>query len=131
MPLLFTKETDALGQDLYCELFGEAACSAAFDESYIGDPPPQPVLFKVINLQPFSCSSEHELQCAYVVAVMVVFWCFEAAPLSATALIPLFAYPLLGVVPAKKICASYFKDVVVLFVGGLTLAISIEGAIDC
>ncbi|CBY20045.1 unnamed protein product [Oikopleura dioica] len=93
MPLLFTKETDALGQDLYCELFGEPACSAAFDKSYIGEPPPQPVLFK----------------CAYVVAVMVVFWCFEAAPLSAT-----------------KICASYFKDVVVLFVGGLTLAISIE-----
>ena len=73
---------------------------------------------------------EFELQCAYVVAVMVVFWCFEAAPLSATALIPLFAYPLLGVVPAKKICASYFKDVIVLFVGGLTLAISIEGLLD-
>ena len=57
---------------------------------------------------------------------MVVYWCFEAAPLSATALIPLFAYPFLGVVKAKVICAAYFKDVVVLFFGGLTLAIAIE-----
>ena len=57
---------------------------------------------------------------------MVIYWCFEAAPLSATALIPLFAYPFLGVVKAKVICAAYFKDVVVLFFGGLTLAIAIE-----
>ena len=61
---------------------------------------------------------------------MVVYWCFEAAPLPATALIPLFAYPFLGVVTAKTICASYFKDVIVLFLGGLTLAIAIEGMTD-
>ena len=59
---------------------------------------------------------------------MVVYWCFEAAPLPGTSLIPLFAYPFLGVVKAKVICASYFKDVVVLFFGGLALAIAIEGA---
>ena len=57
---------------------------------------------------------------------MVVYWCFECAPLSATALIPLFAYPFAGVLPGKKVCGLYFKDVIVLFLGGLTLAIAIE-----
>ena len=57
---------------------------------------------------------------------MVVYWCFECAPLPATALIPLFAYPFTGVLPGKKVCGLYFKDVIVLFLGGLTLAIAIE-----
>ena len=58
---------------------------------------------------------------------MCIYWCFEAAPLAATALLPLVLYPFMGIMPAKTVSALYFKDVIVLFIGGLTLAIAIEG----
>lgn len=52
MPLLFVNEKDALGEDLYCELFGQDACSSVFGDSNNNggvDIPPQPVMFKVFQ----------------------------------------------------------------------------------
>ncbi len=50
----------------------------------------------------------HEIaKCAYVVVIMGIFWVTEALPLTVTALIPLFAFPLLQILTAKEVANTY------------------------
>ena len=57
---------------------------------------------------------------------MGVYWCTEVTDLAVTSLLPLLLFPILGIIPAKEISLSYFKDTNVLLVGGLVVAIAIE-----
>ena len=62
----------------------------------------------------------------YAMLLMAIFWIFELAPLPVTALIPLFIYPVMGIIPAKQVCRHYFNDIITLFFGGLTVAVALE-----
>ena len=57
---------------------------------------------------------------------MGVYWCTEVTDLAVTSLLPLLLFPILGVIPAKEISISYFKDTNVLLLGGLVVAVAIE-----
>ncbi|KAK2174478.1 hypothetical protein NP493_799g04008 [Ridgeia piscesae] len=57
---------------------------------------------------------------------MSVYWVTEAIPLPATALMPLFIFPMLGVFPAKELAKNYLKDTNMLMMGGLLVAVSVE-----
>ena len=57
---------------------------------------------------------------------MCVYWSTEVTDLAVTSLLPLLLFPILGVIPAKEISLSYFKDINVLLVGGLVVAVAIE-----
>ncbi|CAG0897895.1 unnamed protein product [Darwinula stevensoni] len=70
--------------------------------------------------------SQMEGRCAYVVLIVAAFWTTEAIPLPIASLIPVFLFPLLGVLGASEVCASFLKDTSMVFVGGLTVAIAIE-----
>jgi len=59
-------------------------------------------------------------------ALMVVFWVTEAIPISATALLPLAALPLLGATSMGEAAAPYADPIVFLFIGGFILAACVE-----
>ncbi|MEZ5958026.1 MAG: DASS family sodium-coupled anion symporter [Hyphomonadaceae bacterium] len=58
--------------------------------------------------------------------LMVIWWVTEAIPISATALIPLAALPLIGATSMKEAAAPYADPIVFLFIGGFMLAACVE-----
>lgn len=57
---------------------------------------------------------------------MAAWWITEAIPIPATALIPLVAFPLLGILPADIVARQYGHHLVFLFLGGFILAQAIQ-----
>jgi sodium-dependent dicarboxylate transporter 2/3/5 len=63
---------------------------------------------------------------AAVAALMAVWWATEALPLAVTALVPLIAFPLLGIADATASAAPFADPLIFLFLGGFLLALSVE-----
>jgi len=61
-----------------------------------------------------------------VMAWMATWWMTEAVPIEATSLLPIVAFPLLGVTSLAATTAAYGSDVVFLFMGGFVLAAAIQ-----
>ncbi len=57
---------------------------------------------------------------------MAVWWMTEAVEIEVTALLPVLAFPLLGVMPLARTTANYGADVIFLFLGGFVLALAIQ-----
>ena len=57
---------------------------------------------------------------------MVIWWITEAVPLAATALVPVVAFPLLGVLSPAEATAPYADRVIFLFLGGFLIAAAME-----
>lgn len=58
--------------------------------------------------------------------LMAAWWLTEALPLPATALLPIVAFPLLGIASAKASAAPYASDIIFLFMGGFVLGLAME-----
>ncbi len=85
-----------------------------------------PVLFILVFLLS-SSHLERDARCVAAVAVlMATWWICESIPLAATALIPLVAFPVLRVVPARQVAASYASPEIFLFMGGFFIAIAMR-----
>ena len=63
---------------------------------------------------------------AAVAGMMAVWWMTEALPIAATSLVPLAAFPLLGVASIDAAAAPYANPIVFLFLGGFLLAKGLE-----
>jgi solute carrier family 13 (sodium-dependent dicarboxylate transporter), member 2/3/5 len=61
-----------------------------------------------------------------VTVMMAVLWVTQAIPIAATALIPLAAYPLLGIQSARDVSPAYVDASIWLFFGGFVIALGIE-----
>ncbi len=57
---------------------------------------------------------------------MAIWWIAEAIPIAATALIPLVAFPLLGIQPIRETAAPYANPLIFLFLGGFLIAVALQ-----
>ncbi|WP_205326207.1 DASS family sodium-coupled anion symporter [Glycomyces sp. YM15] len=63
---------------------------------------------------------------AAIVILVAVWWMTEALPLSATALLPIVALPLAGVLTVDEATAPYANPTVFLFMGGFMIALAMQ-----
>jgi len=63
---------------------------------------------------------------AAVGMLMAVWWVLEAIPISATALVPIALFPVLGIQSVKSATAPYANPLIFLFLGGFMIALAME-----
>ena len=85
-----------------------------------------PFLFAVtlfLNLDP---ANPTVTRMAAVAVLMATWWITDAIPLSATALLPLVLYPLLGIMKTRDCAPIYVNSTIFLFIGGFMIAVTME-----
>jgi solute carrier family 13 (sodium-dependent dicarboxylate transporter), member 2/3/5 len=70
--------------------------------------------------------SDDAMRAGGVTLLMACWWMTEAIPISATALVPLAAFPLLGVLDAKTTAANYGHNYVLMLLAGFFIAKAFE-----
>lgn len=86
----------------------------------------------IVFLTPLLClpvmlfNNTPEYRCMYLLIVMAIFWVTEALPLYVTSMIPIIAFPIMGIMSSDQTCRLYFKDTLVMFMGGIMVALAIE-----
>jgi sodium-dependent dicarboxylate transporter 2/3/5 len=60
------------------------------------------------------------------VSWVAIWWITEAIPIAATSLLPLVLFPLFGIMDIKQTSIAYSDPMVLLYMGGFMIAISIE-----
>jgi len=63
---------------------------------------------------------------AAVALLMAIWWMTEAIPIPATAMLPIFLFPLFGVIPGSQVTLSYANNLIYLFMGGFLIAVAME-----
>ncbi len=85
------------------------------------------IIFAIIMLLPVNFFVTPEIQATVAVTLlMIIWWITEAIPISATALIPLVGFPLLGVLTPAAASAPYADKTIFLFMGGFIIAASMQ-----
>lgn len=70
--------------------------------------------------------SQAEWSVALVAILMAIWWISEALPLAATALVPIVAFPLLGVMEVGDVTEAYGNHLIYLFLGGFFIAVTMQ-----
>jgi sodium-dependent dicarboxylate transporter 2/3/5 len=82
--------------------------------------------FLPLMLMPLLFSGREEFKCVWCVLVMSIYWIMELVPLPATAIFPIFLFPLTGIMSPKDVAKEYMNDTIFLFIGGLVVAAAVE-----
>ncbi|MDH3270605.1 MAG: SLC13 family permease, partial [Gemmatimonadota bacterium] len=83
-------------------------------------------LFTLLLVFPIDPTNGPSSRLAAVALLMAVWWVTDAIPLFATALLPLFLFPLLGIMGGGETAPIYFNSTIVLFIGGFMIALTME-----
>jgi solute carrier family 13 (sodium-dependent dicarboxylate transporter), member 2/3/5 len=81
------------------------------------------ILYLLVNN---STSDPIMAKMAGVAGWIAVWWITEAISLFFTALLPLFLFPLLGIMDMREVAPLYTNEIIFLFVGGFLIAFAIE-----
>jgi sodium-dependent dicarboxylate transporter 2/3/5 len=65
---------------------------------------------------------------AAIVTLMAIFWIFEVVPIAITSLLPIFLFPLFGILDTKSTALFFGKEIIFLFLGGFMLAQGIQNS---
>lgn len=84
------------------------------------------VFAAMLSLPPPAGLTEPAWRVAAVAVLMAVLWLTEAIPVAATALMPVAAFPLLGIANPSETAAPYADPIIFLFMGGFIIALAIE-----
>jgi sodium-dependent dicarboxylate transporter 2/3/5 len=85
-----------------------------------------PALFVITLLTLEGCLGRESCRVAAVAVLMATWWICESIPLAATSLIPLAAFPLMKIVPAREVAESYASPEIYLFMGGFFIAVAMQ-----
>ena len=80
----------------------------------------------ILALPPPAGMSAAAQKMAAVVALMASWWITEATHISVTALIPVAAYPLLGIMSSTEVAPHYANHLIFLYIGGFVIALAME-----
>lgn len=81
------------------------------------------LLILIILLMNYNTS---ETRCAFVVLLLAGYWITECFPMAVTSIIPVVLFPAFGILTSQEACGCYMNDTIMVFIGGLILAIAIE-----
>ncbi|KAK1116533.1 hypothetical protein K0M31_018995 [Melipona bicolor] len=84
------------------------------------------VIWALILIPPLLVYNYKETRCAYAILIMAGYWITECFPMAVTSLIPVVLFPAFGVLSTADTCGCYVNDTIMVFIGGLVLAIAIE-----
>jgi sodium-dependent dicarboxylate transporter 2/3/5 len=86
-----------------------------------------PMLFLLLLLMPTPDGMSVEGQRVLAVTVLMsTFWLTQAMPIAATSLIPIVAFPFLGIQTSDVVSQAFVNKQVFLFLGGFIIALGIE-----
>ncbi|XP_055532218.1 protein I'm not dead yet-like [Wyeomyia smithii] len=74
----------------------------------------------------FAIENTPAFRCLYVVILMSSLWVTEALPLPVTSMLPIVLFPLMGILSTSETCIVYMKEPIIMFIGGVVLALAIE-----
>ena len=86
-----------------------------------------PLLFFLVLLMPLPEGMSVEAsRVAAVALLMACFWMAETVPIPATAMLPIFLFPLLDIMPTGDTTLSYGNEILFLFMGGFLIAVAMQ-----
>lgn len=77
------------------------------------------LIWPIILLPIIFINNVPAMRCLYTISVMAGLWVTECLPLGVTALIPIVAFPVFGILNTAKTSICYFKDTNMMFLGDL------------
>lgn len=86
-----------------------------------------PLMFFLVLTMPLPEGMSVEAsRVAAIALLMACFWMAETVPIPATAMLPIFLFPLLDVMPTAQTTRAYGDQILFLFMGGFLIAVAMQ-----